>query len=229
MSPAHHALLSLLRPPDRKTRWISLGAAVGAHLAFGLIAFLLVVIPEQPPMGPKLLPLVAEQTPIFPPPRPIARVIHQSEPERLIAIPDPDPDRAEPMMIDDEPFTITPVASPDGVADWSGPASEPPQDGPMEITHEMVSPRIISGTRIQPEYPEHARRAGVEGDVLLRAVIRRDGTVGSLEVVQAPRADLGLSEAALTAVSQWRYHPARLEGRPVEVYFMIEVTFRLDQ
>jgi TonB family protein len=79
--------------------------------------------------------------------------------------------------------------------------------------------------QVQPRYPATARRAGVEGRVILRAVIRRNGSVDDVEVIR----DLphGLGEAAREAVEQWRFRPARYEGQPIDVYYTVTVNFRL--
>jgi TonB family protein len=79
---------------------------------------------------------------------------------------------------------------------------------------------------IQPQYPEAARELDVEGPVVLQAVI---GTDGSVLAVQP---SLGVSNpdlvaAAMSAVGQWRYTPALLNGVPVEVPTTITVNFRL--
>jgi protein TonB len=78
----------------------------------------------------------------------------------------------------------------------------------------------------EPEYPRRARLARVEGTVTLVAIIRTDGTVGDVKVVQG----LGMkcTEAAIEAVRQYRYEPARQNGRPVAQILDIEVHFILE-
>ena len=51
--------------------------------------------------------------------------------------------------------------------------------------------------------------------------------VGDLELLRCDRPDLGFEAAAMAAVRQWRYVPARLDGRPVDVYFTVFVSFDL--
>ena len=77
----------------------------------------------------------------------------------------------------------------------------------------------------QPDYPETARRARVEGKVILQAVITESGTVESVKVL---RSNPLLDEAAIAAVRRWRYKPATLDGQPVKVYFTVIVTFKLE-
>ena len=93
-------------------------------------------------------------------------------------------------------------------------------------------PLIIDGSieepvpllRVQPEYPEMARRAHIEGVVVLQAVI---GTDGRVESVRSLASVPLLEEAAVKAVRQWRYLPARQRGHPVKVYYTIRVEFTL--
>ncbi|RMG43562.1 MAG: energy transducer TonB [Acidobacteria bacterium] len=91
----------------------------------------------------------------------------------------------------------------------------------------VTSPELIPETKVEPEYPELARKARIEGKVILRAVIRKDGTVGDIEVLRAPMPDLGFTEAAIAAVRQWRYRPGVQNGRPVDVYLTVTVNFTL--
>jgi len=65
----------------------------------------------------------------------------------------------------------------------------------------------------------------VEGTVVLRAVIGKDGVVRDLHVESSPSDDL--SQAALTAVQQWTYRPYLLSGEPVEIDTTINVNFKL--
>jgi len=79
--------------------------------------------------------------------------------------------------------------------------------------------------RVVPRYPMSARSAGVEGPVVIRGIVRRDGTIDNVEVIK----DLpyGLGDAARQAVSQWRFRPATVGGDPIDVYYTVTVNFRL--
>jgi TonB family protein len=79
--------------------------------------------------------------------------------------------------------------------------------------------------RVLPQYPLTARRAGVQGPVVLRGIVRRDGTIDNVEVIK----DLpyGLGDAARDAVSRWRFRPATYRGDPIDVYYTVTVNFRL--
>jgi len=78
--------------------------------------------------------------------------------------------------------------------------------------------------KVQPVYPPEARRARIQGTVVLRAVIDKDGRISDLELVSGPKE---LAPAAMGAVQQWRYRPYLLMGNPVEVDTQIQVNFQL--
>jgi len=84
--------------------------------------------------------------------------------------------------------------------------------------------RLISQQK--PEYPASLQQQGIEGTVVLRAVIGIKGDILSLTPVSGP--DPALIKAATNAVSQWRYKPTLLNGAPVEVATTIEIAFQLD-
>jgi TonB family protein len=81
---------------------------------------------------------------------------------------------------------------------------------------------------VRPAYPPAARDNGVQGSVILRAVIGVDGGLLSTQLVST-LADPDLAKAALDAVGQWRYTPTLLNGEPVEVVTTITVNFVLAQ
>lgn len=79
--------------------------------------------------------------------------------------------------------------------------------------------------RVIPRYPIEARAANVEGPVVIRGIVRKDGTIDNVEIIR----DLpyGLGEAARRAVQQWRFRPATFHGEPIDVYYTVTVNFRL--
>jgi TonB family protein len=81
--------------------------------------------------------------------------------------------------------------------------------------------------KVNPAYPADAKAEGVEGTVLLRAVVSKDGSLLSIKSISTG-VDQRLVDAAVAAVSLWRYQPALLNNMPVEVITTIDVTFRLD-
>jgi protein TonB len=109
-----------------------------------------------------------------------------------------------------------------------GTPEAPPPSGPLLAgVGDVTNPIPIEETKIQPEYPELARVARLEGNVILQAIIHADGTVGDLEVLRVNRPNMGFETAAIEAVKQWRYQPATQNGKPVEVYFTVFIDFKL--
>jgi TonB family protein len=95
--------------------------------------------------------------------------------------------------------------------------------GPYRPGSGITAPDLLH--EVKPTYTEEARRSGVEGDVVLEIVVRHDGTVGQVKVVQGLRG--GLDRRAVEAVRQWRFSPARRYGTPVDVVVEVAVEFKL--
>ena len=92
-----------------------------------------------------------------------------------------------------------------------------------------VSSGVVTGmliTKVQPPYPALAKSARVQGEVVLSAVISKQGTIENLQVESGHPM---LIKAALEGVQQWRYRPYLVSGEPVEVETKIIVTFRLQE
>jgi TonB family protein len=77
---------------------------------------------------------------------------------------------------------------------------------------------------VAPIYPEVARQAGVEGDVVLRVYVSSSGRVTGLKVLDGPPI---LARAAVEAVQRWQYQAPRMNGRPANVVTTLVVSFRL--
>lgn len=135
-----------------------------------------------------------------------------------------------------EPQTDTAVAPPETASAEPPPAFEPEPpvrepEPPPERSTGVYSAVPPGGTqpeeidRVVPRYPPAARRANVQGAVVVRGIVRRDGTIDNLEVIK----DLpyGLGDEARRAVSRWRFRPATLRGEPIDVYYTVTVNFRL--
>jgi protein TonB len=87
---------------------------------------------------------------------------------------------------------------------------------------QVTAASIITQTR--PLYPALARQARIQGNVVLHAIIDKEGKVAQLEVISGHPL---LVQSALDAVKQWRYKPTQLNGDPVEVDTTITVTFTM--
>ena len=95
--------------------------------------------------------------------------------------------------------------------------------GPYRPGSGITPPRLLH--EVKPDYTEDARRQGVEGEIVLEIVVRRDGSVGDIRLVDG--LGHGLNERATAAVRQWRFSPAQRRGAPVDVLVEVAVEFRL--
>ena len=95
--------------------------------------------------------------------------------------------------------------------------------GPYRVGSGISPPAIQR--EVKPLYTTDALRREVEGDVVLEVVVLASGAVGQIRVVHG--LGHGLDEAALTAMRQWRFHPARRQGVAVDVVVEVAMEFRL--
>jgi TonB family protein len=99
---------------------------------------------------------------------------------------------------------------------------KPPDDGVFwDQCSYMFEPQLLN--KVQPKYPEAARAKLESGSVWLYGVIEKDGMVSHITPIQ--RATPLLDDAAVKAVSQWRYKPASCNGVPIRKETSVSVTF----
>jgi periplasmic protein TonB len=101
-----------------------------------------------------------------------------------------------------------------------------PKLAPVTAKRVRISQGVIAGMviyRVEPEYLLLARQARIQGEVVMTAIISKEGTIENLQVVSGHPL---LLQAALNAVKQWRYRPFMVSGEPVEVETKITATFR---
>jgi protein TonB len=100
----------------------------------------------------------------------------------------------------------------------------PPAPAAPEAAPGLVEAAVVA-TRVEPTYPEPARRAGVEGTVELEAAIDATGRVVEVEVLRG--LPMGLSDAAVDAVRKWTWKPARTPSGPVASRRTVRIRFTL--
>ncbi len=104
-----------------------------------------------------------------------------------------------------------------------------PGDPPLpEGTPHITEPELLKG--VAPDYPRELRSRRIEGRAILHVTILEDGTVDrhGITLKQETPPGSGFGKEAINAVSQWRYHPARYEGKPVAVLITVVISFTLD-
>ncbi len=77
--------------------------------------------------------------------------------------------------------------------------------------------------RVDPDYPEAARSANLQGVIVLDVVVGRDGSVVDIRAVNGPEV---LAQAAMDALRWWRFKPYRVDGQPVVVETTVAVEFK---
>lgn len=93
---------------------------------------------------------------------------------------------------------------------------------PIHVSAGVMAGQIV--TKVNPTYPEQARKARIQGAVVLNAIISKTGDVIDLQVASGPKE---LMKSAVEAVQQWKYKPYLLNGQPTEVTTTITVNYSL--
>jgi protein TonB len=92
----------------------------------------------------------------------------------------------------------------------------------VRVGGNVKEPRIIHIE--QPKYPAAAKRAGIEGVVIVEATVTAEGNVDKVKVISGPPL---LTDAAAEAVSHWKYEPTYLNGQAVAVILTARISFSL--
>lgn len=207
---------------DRRRVRLALVAAVGAHVLL-FLAPLGFLAPERALAEPAPTKVFVVQPVRFEPPPPEQQAQLPPERKLRVPIPDPTPDEPEPLRLDETIEQELETPDVDLVANI--PTSPPPpvNSAPLPVGGDVTRPEKLSGPT--PQYTEMARRAGIEGVVIVEAIIDTSGRVTNVRVIKP--LPMGLDQSAAEAVSQWRFRPATLNGKPVDVYYSLTVNFRL--
>ncbi len=91
-----------------------------------------------------------------------------------------------------------------------------------EAGGDVAPPKLVK--RVEPKYPEAARKDGIQGAVILYVTTDEQGRVAKVEVLKSIPA---LDKAAIDAVRQWQYEPYVEDGKPKPVSFSVTISFKL--
>lgn len=209
-----------------------------------IVVVILILIPlmftEALPKGQLMTFLVAPPPPPPPPPPPavvhVTKVVETDIVNNQLRTPTKIPKKIEIIKEDEAPPPSTTgviggvpggPGSPSGVI--GGIINSTPIAVPkIAVSRVRVSSGVTQGLKVhdvQPQYPQMAKIARVQGPVVLAAIIGKDGAIQNLRVIST--ASPLLNQAALEAVKQWKYRPYILNGEPVEVDTTITVNFTL--
>jgi protein TonB len=177
----------------------------------------------RPPAGQKKRAQLPPEQPAVAAPQPppvLALPPAPSTPE--VATPAPAPAREEkPAVAASQEEQPARAASPGSSTQARAPEgpSAPKTTGPISDAAYLNNP--------QPRYPITARRRGEQGTVMLKVLVTREGSAGSVSV-ETSSGSTSLDQAALEAVKRWRFVPARRGMQPVEAWHLVPIVFRLE-
>jgi TonB family protein len=205
---------------DQKYMRIAIVAAIILH-----IILFLITVPEivaEAGASKKQKVYVVQQVRFKPPPPKQQQDIPKPK-SKKVPIPDPTPDEPEPIRLPEEiqpeidiPDTDIIFGIPEGP-----PAAEP--EGPIRVGGDVRPPEKIVAP--SPQYTEIARKARIQGVVIVEAIIDKEGYVTNVKILKG--LPMGLDSAAADAVQKWKFKPATLNGKPVAVIYNLTVNFRL--
>jgi periplasmic protein TonB len=172
-----------------------------------------------------------EPAPPQPQPQPVVPQPPKTEPKQLVPKQTPKPTaKPEPVREEaPEPVQQTATATP-APPTPSAPIAQPVQATPVPETPAPVTPPRTDAAHLNnpaPQYPALSRRLGEQGKVMLDVYILPDGSVGEIKLNRSsgfPRLD----NAALQAVKNWKYVPAKRGDKPIPFWYVQPVSFVLN-
>jgi protein TonB len=185
----------------------------------------MVVKPPEPP--PVVQPVPPAPAPVVPKRLKVRQVEAPPPPKPLVApreMPSAPPREADPSedkgvaVAGDPALGGDPAGLEGGVAGVTGQNIQP-----IALPEDADPPRPLASNRA-PTYPSEARAEGKTGTVVLKVVITAAGTVADVEVL---RGEEPFVSAAVRAVREWKYQPATYRGKPIAVYRIIQIPFKL--
>ena len=216
-----YATFALEEAEDNKILRSSLWVAFGFHLLLLLINF--PALNSETRAAPEREPTVhLVPTPIWKPPEVLPTEIPKKRTVKK-PVPDPTPHEPEPLRLEETRVEVDlPEVDPDYFPIPEAPPTPEPE-GPIIVVGEVNKPEKLSAP--QPQYTEIARKARIQGLVIVQAIIDKNGDVTNVKVLKG--LSMGLTEAAVAAVKQWKFKPATLRGKPVDVYYNLTINFSL--
>ncbi|HEX4074052.1 MAG TPA: energy transducer TonB [Candidatus Acidoferrales bacterium] len=92
---------------------------------------------------------------------------------------------------------------------------------PYRPKGQLSAPQPIA--KADPEYPEDAIKEHIDGEVVLYAIIRKDGAVDSIQLMRS--LDPRLDKSAMAALARWKFLPGRRAGVPVDIEAVVHIPF----
>jgi TonB family protein len=136
---------------------------------------------------------------------------------------------ADELVSEDKPIEMVTALTPGSIECAAEEENQPLVKGPSSLAAtyfacgRIVAPKLTK--KLEPNYPVSALWSRVEGTVILEALIGRNGCIERLHVLRGLTEEMNV--ASVAAISQWKYEPAMLDGKPVRVFLTVTVNFRL--
>lgn len=200
------------------------------HLQIGLISSLVIfliafriTIESEPP---EIIPIEVQEEVVM------EEVIQTKQ----VETPPPPPRPPVPVEVPNDEIIEDEILELDAELDLDGPLDLPPPPPPSDDDFDdqvfvvVEQPPVliggIAGVQKRIVYPEMARKAGIEGRVIIQFVVDAQGNIVNPRVVRGIGG--GCDEAALKALEDAKFQPGLQRGRPVNVSYSIPITFSLD-
>ena len=244
---------SLLQYRGQKSRqtWATLVSFVLQCLMLGVLILLPLYFTEQLPKSQLLTFLIEPPPPPPPPPaaQQVAKIMKQIQSDLLsggqLRTPTRIPQKVQMIKEEEAPPPMpgaggvvggVPGGIPGGqlggviggIVNSTSNLAYIPKLQPVIPQRVRISQGVTTGMlihKVEPPYPALARSARIQGDVVLKAIIDKEGNIQDLQLVSGHPM---LVPSAIQAVRQWRYRPYLLNGQPVEVETTITVIFTLN-
>jgi protein TonB len=105
--------------------------------------------------------------------------------------------------------------------------TQQPQTASIPAARTDVSiPASYAASNRKPRYPQLSRAYDEQGTVVLRVLVQPDGGAGTVDIKTSSGYPL-LDEAAQTAVQDWRFNPATVDGKPIARWYQVPIPFKL--
>ena len=162
---------------------------------------------------------VAKPIPVPPRPQPVAAPTPSPQPQ-------PSPSKVSAPTEVAQAAPVAPVSAPTTPTPPAPPAPAPAPVVTAPSKTEVSIPASYSASNQKPTYPNMSKRLGEQGTVVLRVLVKADGSAGEVEVKSSssyPRLD----QAAVEAVKTWRFNSAKIDGKAIDEWYQVPIPFKL--
>ena len=95
------------------------------------------------------------------------------------------------------------------------------------VEFSALTEKPVAKKTANPQYPESAREAGIEGRVILSGIVEKDGSVSHISVVKSS-GNSEMDDAAIAAFQQFQFEPGKVDGTPVRSKIIVPFQFKLN-